>query len=183
MSLLRKAGIITNCMGSQPESTNIESATRRILQAFRSIVRELRLTSASTEKAFGITTAQLFVLRALHESPGTSLGVVAERTATDQSSVSVVVRKLEEKKLLKKRVSGEDRRRLEIFLTPAGERLSQMAPPTVQENLIQRIASLGSAERNQLANLLERCALPEDESQPMFFEEQPAGRRKGHRKA
>jgi DNA-binding MarR family transcriptional regulator len=93
------------------------------------------------------------------------------------------VRKLEKKKLLKKRISEEDRRRIEIFLTPDGERLSQMAPPTVQENLIQRIASLGSAERIQLAALLERCALPDAESQPMFFEEQPIGRKKSRRKA
>lgn len=166
-------------MGSQTITSGPDPATRRVLQALRAIVRELRLASVSCEKEFGLSAAQLFVLHALRDHPGMSLGEAAERTATDQSSVSVVVRKLQEKKLVNKRASSEDGRRLEIFLTPAGERLSRKAPPAVQEQLIQRIAGLGNPERTHLADLLERFVPPGVDGQPMFFEEHPARFEKG----
>jgi MarR family transcriptional regulator, lower aerobic nicotinate degradation pathway regulator len=156
-----------------------DAATRRILQALRSVVRELRLASVSCERQHGLSAAQLFVLQTLQDQPGMSLGEVAERTATDQSSVSVVVRKLQEKKLVQKGVSDEDGRRLEIRLTPAGRRLTEKTPPTIQGQFIQRIASLSLQERTALASLLERFALPGAEAPPMFFEEPPAPRKKG----
>lgn len=143
------------------------------------MVRDLRLASTSCEKQFGLSAAQLFVLQTLKDQPGMSLGEVAERTATDQSSVSVVVRKLEERNLVQKGVSGLDGRRLQLSLTSAGKRLADSAPPAIQGQLIQRIATLSAAERSQLATLLERFALPGSEAQPMFFEESPAQRKKG----
>lgn len=162
-------------MGSQVKHPRPDPKARRILDALRSLVRELRLASVSSEKRFGLSAAQLFVLQALRDEPGLSLGELAERTATDQSSVSVVVRKLEAKKLVQKGVSGEDRRRLEISLTAAGKRLVVKAPPTVQELLIQRIAALSGKEKTQLAELLDRFALPGAEVQPMFFEDNKKG--------
>jgi DNA-binding MarR family transcriptional regulator len=166
-------------MGSQSNSSSHDLTTRRILQALRAIVRDLRLASVSCEKQFGLSAAQLFVLQTLQDHPGMSLGEIADRTATDQSSVSVVVRKLQEKKLVQKGVSSEDGRRLEIRLTPAGLRLVKAAPPAVQELLIQRITNLGASERSQLAELLERFAPPGPEGLPMFFEEQAGGQGRG----
>lgn len=164
--------MLVHYMGSQVKQPKPDPKARRILDALRSIVRELRLASVSSEKRFGLSAAQLFVLQTLRDEPGLSLGELAERTATDQSSVSVVVRKLEEKKLVQKGVSGEDRRRLEISLTAVGGRLVAKAPPAVQELLIQRIAALSGKEKIQLAELLDRFALPGAGAQPMFFEDQ-----------
>lgn len=176
--LHRSASVIIR-MGSHINSSSHDQTTRRILQALRSIVRDLRLASVSCEKQFGLSAAQLFVLQSLQDHPGMSLGEIAERTATDQSSVSVVVRKLQEKKLVQKGVSSKDGRRLEICLTPAGLGLAKETPPAVQQRLIQRIAGLGTSERSQLAELLERFTPPDPEDLPMFFEEQAGGRGKG----
>ncbi|MDR3685324.1 MAG: MarR family winged helix-turn-helix transcriptional regulator, partial [Geothrix sp.] len=111
----------------------------------------------------------MFVLQALRDQPGMSLGEVAKRTATDQSSVSVVVRKLEEKDLVQKRTSSKDGRRLELSLTPRGKRLSERTPPAVQDLLIQSISDLPLPDRRQLAGLLDRIAPPGPGDQPMFF--------------
>lgn len=166
-------------MGSQSKLPRADAATRRILQSLRAVVRDLRLASTSCEKRFGLSAAQLFVLQVLQEEPGLSLGEVAERTGTDQSSVSVVVRKLQEKQLVKKQASAEDARRLVIHPTAAGTRLAQSAPPAVQGQLIQRLAGLGARERAQLADLLERFAPADAEAQPMFFEESAAAGKEG----
>jgi MarR family transcriptional regulator, organic hydroperoxide resistance regulator len=161
-------------MGSQIINSPGTGDSRRILDSLRAIIRELRLASASYEKALGLSAAQLFVLHALRDRGPCSLGELADCTETDPSSVSVVVQKLEEKRLLVKRASKEDRRRLEIRLTPAGRRLARAAPQPVQEGLIGRIYALSEAEKGQLAGLLERLALADLEPPPMFFEERPA---------
>ncbi|WP_257308728.1 MarR family winged helix-turn-helix transcriptional regulator [Geothrix fuzhouensis] len=169
-------------MGSQTKSPpGSDPTTRRVFQALRAIVRDLRLASTSCEKQFGLSAAQLFVLQALRDQPGMSLGEVAARTVTDQSSVSVVVRKLQEKGLVQKGVSTEDARRLELSLTAAGQRLTGQTPPTVQDLLIRRIAGLEPGDRGRLAELLEHLVPPSLEARPMFFEDPPRPARGGRK--
>ena len=163
-------------------SEGTTTSTHRILESLRAIVRDLRLAAVSYERQFGLSAAQLFVLRSLQDGSPLSLGEVAERTATDQSSVSVVVRKLEEKGLVHKRPSSEDGRRLEISLSPEGRRLSRKTPPAVQDLLLQRIAELQPSEQLLLAELLERLAPVEQEPRPMFFEEETPAKQKRPRR-
>ena len=76
-------------------------------------------------KAWGVKNGlcQLFVLHTLGSHGKLSLGEVAQRTFTDPSSVSVVVRKLEARGLVVKGVAETDHRRLEIGLSPEGRQL------------------------------------------------------------
>jgi DNA-binding MarR family transcriptional regulator len=59
--------------------------------SLRKIVRFLRLADRAAEAAVGLSAAQLFVLQTLASQPAASLAEVADRTLTDQSSVSTVV--------------------------------------------------------------------------------------------
>ncbi len=115
----------------------------------------------------------MFVLHVLHGEPRLSLGELADRTVTDQSSVSVVVRKLYEKKLVVKRTAKEDRRRVEVSLTALGMRLAEGSPRPVQEALIARLSALAPAERRHLRQLLEVIAPPGAVAPPMFFDDLP----------
>ncbi|HTI65640.1 MAG TPA: hypothetical protein VL524_19085, partial [Gemmatimonadaceae bacterium] len=65
----------------------------RSMNAVRSVVRALRINTRAIELKMGISLAQLFVLQQLAEKPADSLNELADRTATHQSSVSVVVRR------------------------------------------------------------------------------------------
>src|ERR1051326_2091453 len=105
--------------------------TARAMNAIRSVVRALRLNTRSIEGKLGISLAQLFVLQQLTERPADSLNELAERTATHQSSVSVVVRRLGERGLVSRTSSSSDRRRIEIAVTPAGRALLEDAPTTI----------------------------------------------------
>src|ERR1051325_10201571 len=60
-----------------------------VVNSLRRITQAIRLSSSAAHEALGVTGAQLFVLQQLAERPGASLREVAERTLTDQSSVSV----------------------------------------------------------------------------------------------
>ena len=82
-------------------SGDARDQTRQVLDSIRRIVQLLRESSHEAE-ARGLTGAQLFVLRTAADSPGLSVGALAERTRTHQSSVSVVVARLVEQGLLER---------------------------------------------------------------------------------
>ena len=160
-------------MGSQVILPTPDTDTRRVLDALRWIVRDLRVASASPGLPFGLSAAQMFVLHVLHREPRLSLGELADRTMTDQSSVSVVVRKLHEKKLVAKRTAKEDRRRMEVSLSATGRRLVEGSPEPFQSALIARLSALPPTDQRRLRRLLERIAPPGALAPPMFFDDPP----------
>jgi DNA-binding MarR family transcriptional regulator len=170
-------------MGSH--TNELAHHTRRVLDAIRRIVQVLRVSSRNAEKHVGLSSAQLFVLHKLAESEATSLNDLAARTATHQSSVSVVVQKLVERGLIDRSASPRDARRIELALTPAGRKIVAKSPQAAQERLIAAVRNLAVAQRRQLADLLEQvCAATAigDEPPPMLFEENHKPARKSQRK-
>ncbi|MGE3618601.1 MAG: MarR family winged helix-turn-helix transcriptional regulator, partial [Gemmatimonadales bacterium] len=96
---------------------------RSALDALRRIVRALRLVAKAAETELGVTTAQLFVLQVVREAGSATINEVAERTYTDQSSVSVIVSRLARAGLVTRERSSKDGRRDQDALTPAGNAL------------------------------------------------------------
>jgi DNA-binding MarR family transcriptional regulator len=147
---------------------------RKIMNSLRRIVRDLRLGSRTAERQAGVSGAQLFVLQALSEGPAASLGELAERTLTDQSSVSVVVRKLIDENLVKGRAAAEDARRVELSLTPLGRRLLGRCPEPTQASLVAALEHLEPRELAALTQgldaLVRQMGDLEEGSPEMFFE-------------
>ncbi|MEP7234704.1 MAG: MarR family transcriptional regulator [Ignavibacteriota bacterium] len=132
-------------------TSNITRESRQIIDDIRRLVQAVRLASTRAEKKFGLSAAQLFVLHKLGDEKGLSINDLAERTLTHQSSVSVVVKKLEAKQLVKRAVASEDGRKLEIWLTQKGASLIRKSPETIQEQLINGLSKMKPAKRHQLA--------------------------------
>lgn len=133
----------------------------RALVSIRRLIRTLRTTAASVERDTGLSTAQTFVLQLLLEAPAESMNDLAERTSTDQSSVSVVVTRLEAKGLVARRPSPTDARRTQVVITSEGIGLMQRKPPTVQERLTRALTNMPpdsvallSGELNNLVALM-----------------------------
>lgn len=106
------------------------------LDAIRRLVQTIRTSASETERDTGLSAAQNFVLQLVNAEPAESMNELAERTMTDQSSVSVVVSRLEEKGLVTRRQSLSDARRTRVAITPAGRELLRGQQPTVQARLI-----------------------------------------------
>ena len=146
-----------------------------ILDAIRRIVRVLRTASRAAERDVGLSGAQLFVLQKLAETDSLSLGDLARRTFTHQSSVSVVVARLTERRLVRRHRARDDSRRLEITLTAAGHALLRRAPAAAQEHLVSAIEDLEAGDRALLARLLSRLTAGIGVGKgapPMLFEDQ-----------
>jgi DNA-binding MarR family transcriptional regulator len=129
-----------------------DRAIERSMNAVRSIVRALRINTRAIELKMGISLAQLFVLQQL----ASSLNELAERTATHQSSVSVVVRRLVERGYVSRTSSNADKRRIEIDVTPIGRALLLEAPTTIQTQLMNALRRMNVSDQTAMAELLER---------------------------
>src|ERR1700759_5720039 len=91
-----------------------EPAVREVLNSLRRIVRSLRLEWRNAEQRVGLSGAQLFVLQCLARQSPCSVNELAARTATDQSSVSVVVSRLVASGHVRRTPSKTDRRSVEL---------------------------------------------------------------------
>ncbi|MEP7053465.1 MAG: MarR family winged helix-turn-helix transcriptional regulator [Pseudomonadota bacterium] len=160
---------------SQSE-TGQASDVRDVLNALRRIVRSLRVSSRTAEQRVGLSGAQLFVLQCLARHSPCSVNELAERTATDQSSVSVVVSRLVARGYVRRVPSKVDRRRVELTLEKSGRALLESAPQAAQDRLIYALGELAKTELKALARSLDKVvALAEvgGEAPSLFFEEGP----------
>lgn len=130
------------------------SEVSEVMDCIRHIFKALRVSSSQFEKEIGLSAAQIFVLKKLREEPGLSINDLAVRTTTHQSSVSVVVKKLEEQGFVTRAVSKEDSRRVVVSLTPQGLTKLGEIPRTVQEQMIDSLQKMPPEKTLMLANLM-----------------------------
>lgn len=151
---------------------------QRILDSLRVLVREIRISSTTAEQATGLSAAQLFVLRVLVREQGLSINDLAAQTLTHQSSVSVVVSKLESAGLIERRQAKDDARRVALHPTKTGNALAKRSPDPIQERLVASLNQLPATTRRQLANVLNQwvAVMGVSSSEPeMFFEAKRRG--------
>jgi hypothetical protein len=96
-------------MSAALASQRSERITRSV-DAFRRIVRALRLCAQQTHTEAGVTAAQLFVLTVLGEGCPCSLTELGARTHSDRTSVRGLVNRLSEQGLVRRGRSDVDRR-------------------------------------------------------------------------
>jgi DNA-binding MarR family transcriptional regulator len=159
--------------------------SQRILDSIRRLVRQLRLADRSAQSAVGLSGAQLFVLQELGKTPALSLGALAQRTRTDQSSVSVVVTRLVDAGLVSRERDERDARRLVLTLTRAGRALLQKAPPAMQQKILAALEELAVADRRRFADLFEEVIEHlggEEGPAPMMFEDEERADEKPRRR-
>ena len=152
------------------------------VDAFRQILRALRLAAQDTLASTGMSAAQLFVLRALADGAEASMTDLAARTITDRSSVKVVVDRLIDAGLVTKGTSANDRRRAAVQITASGRAMLRGAPRPPTALLVDALKQLRSAELEHLARglgALTRSMGIADERTEMLFEEDTARSARG----
>lgn len=159
----------------KPSSFKDTAGGQLVLDAFRRIVQILRQSSKHSEKSIGLSTAQIFILRQIAKSTEPlSINQLAELTATHQSSVSVVVKKLAALGLLSRHPAAHDARSLEITLTDVGRSSLAQLPPLIQDRFLEGFARMSESEQQALVTGLQAFikATGLDQSAPaLFFEE------------
>jgi DNA-binding MarR family transcriptional regulator len=136
-----------------------------VIDSIRSIIRTLRISGREAEQKLGISSAQLFILQALCDSPALSINELADATFTHQSSVSMVVARLAEGKLVTRNTAANDARKVVVSLTSAGRAMLKRSPDAGQAKLVRALGSLPRAELSALAdNLTALTAMVESQA-------------------
>ena len=157
---------------------------KKVLDGLRLIVRELRRSAHGS----AVSAAQLFVLERIGDLRVCSVNELAEQTMTDQSSVSVVVKRLVEQRLVARKPSRVDGRRVELTLTAHGKKLLARYPEPTQVRLLGALERLSAHELDGLTHglgaLVREMGIA-DARAPLFFEEASAqtARRRSARRA
>ena len=105
-----------------------------------------------------LTPMQFAVLAKLGEAGPCSQNSLGRRTAMDVATIKGVVARLEERGLVGKLASDEDRRKLLIDLTPEGRAVLERAVPRAIEISAMTLAPLSREEQAMFMRLLAKLS-------------------------
>lgn len=151
----------------------------QVLLALRKIIRGLDLHSRVLSARFGLTYPQLVLLDALGRLEEVPVGRLAAEVNLSHATVTGILARLEQKGLVCRSRSLEDRRVVLVRLENQAKDLLQQAPPLMQETFSHAFGQLRPWEQSTILASLERVSdmmqpqVPEAEKRA--FEEAAAG--------
>ena len=105
-------------------------------------------------KAFDLTPVQYAALVAIHTHPGIDATRLSAVIAFDRSTLGSVIERLEVKRLIDRKPSGEDKRVKLLYLTKAGAATLRDIMPSVEKAQARMMQPLKAADRKVLLALL-----------------------------
>ncbi|HKC47207.1 MAG TPA: MarR family transcriptional regulator [Gemmatimonadales bacterium] len=142
-----------------------------IVQGLRRIVKALHSFSQDVYRQYGLTGPQLWALKTLQREGRLSAGQLAGALAVHQSSLSILVDRLEKRGLVSRVRSRGDGRFVLIELTKRGLALSTMAPEPAQGRLLHGLQAMSRAEVSQIRRAVDRLvrAMEAEDTTARFF--------------
>lgn len=136
-----------------------------ILNSLRRIIRSIDKHNKQLSNSRKLTVPQLVCLRQLLlEGPQTN-GDLSKGVFLSKASLTGIIDRLEAKGLVCRQRCPNDRRRVEVSLTPEGEQMAKSMPWPLQERFMQGLSSLSEEEicmvDKTLKNLLDMMEAPE----------------------
>ena len=117
------------------------------------LIRRLHQQSAQIYQAqtqaagFDLTSVQFAALDAIAQQPNTDQATLAANISFDRATIGGVIDRLEQKGLVQRVVSEQDRRARQLRLTPEGEQLLAASRPVVEALQADILGLLTPAER------------------------------------
>lgn len=137
-------------MNNQSEMALV--AMRRILKATEANVKTLAARS-------GLTASQLLALQALRTHGEMLVGDLARTLDLRHATISVLLDKLQDLDLIRRRRDLDDRRKVWVHITEAGTDRLLCAPGLLQNRFRERYAALADWEQSLLLSALQRIVI------------------------
>ncbi|HEY0824151.1 MAG TPA: MarR family winged helix-turn-helix transcriptional regulator [Ramlibacter sp.] len=122
----------------------------RVLRRFRLVFNAVKSHFRAVETKAGISGAQLWALSVVQAHPGIGVGDLARAMDIHQSTASNLLRVLVDRDLVVSDRGGEDRRAVQLQVTPRGARVLAKAPGPFTGVLPE---ALGRLDKPTLARL------------------------------
>ena len=107
-----------------------------------SVDHGLQSLSKRMDARLGVTGPQRLVIRIVGRFPGISPSEIADILKVHKSTLTGVLQRLEERGLIERKASPEDRRRALVRLTAAGQKVNAVRSGTVEAALRRTINKL-----------------------------------------
>ena len=137
-------------MSGYTPSTSENADAAQVLRRFRVVFNAVRTHFRQVEKESGLGGAQVWALSLIRSQPGMGVGDVAKGMDTHQSTASNLVKLLVKKQLVTMTKSLEDKRVVELRITPAGQAVLAQIPGPFEGVLP---GALGQLDASTLARL------------------------------
>ncbi len=143
----------------------------RVVQGLRRVVRALQSFSQDIYRNYGLTAPQLWALKTLLRLGPMPVGRLAAELAVHQSSLSLLVDRLEARGLVRRRRSSQDKRVVELLLTTRGRTLAAEAPEAAQGRLRHALDQLPAARVKEIRQAVEQivAAMEASDLEARFF--------------
>lgn len=138
------------------EQREPQDLIREIVYQIRRLMRAGELFTKDLNKTYQVSAPQLHCLLALYNHGPLPPSQIARHIMVDSSTVTGIVDRLEQKRLVARLRNSPDRRVITIELTEAGKTLARNAPPPIQEKIVNGLEKLPEAEIEQVINSLSK---------------------------
>jgi DNA-binding MarR family transcriptional regulator len=112
---------------ARPASPVPEPA-HKVLRRFRVVFNSVKAHFRAVESEAGISGAQLWALSVIRQQPGLGVSDLARAMDVHQSTASNLLRSLVQTDLVQSVREEEDRRSVQLYLTPRGQKALAKAP-------------------------------------------------------
>ena len=126
-----------------------------VLGKLREVFRAAKLNLTSVTRSSGVTGTELWALAELQRQPGLRVSELAVLLSLRQSTVSNLVERLDQARMLRRRRNDPDGRVVRLYLTAAGEKAVRRAPYPPRGALSYALEGLSAAELRRLHGQLD----------------------------
>jgi len=131
------------------ESSSISSANQ-VLRRFRIVFNTVKTHFQQVEKKAGVGGAQLWALSVINAQPGIGVNELAKSMDIHQTTASNLAKSLVTIEMVQASKDGPDRRTVQLYLLPAGQRVLKKAPGPFSGVLPQALSQLDAATLERL---------------------------------
>lgn len=162
----------------------------QFMQLLWGISHGLQSMSKQMESALGVTGPQRLALRIVGKRPGIAPGELAQIMRLHPSTLTGIIRRLEERKLVERDSDPEDARRYRLKLSRDGEKLDDARGGTVEGVVQKALRKLTDADITKVEEVLksigaelEQEGNPNKEAAPAKPAKKVARKKAGRKKA
>lgn len=134
---------------AERQAVTRQAAQEPFLPVIRELARTFQAFNAYDDehvRQMGLTTPQFDVICTLGNTPGMTMGQLAEKTLVTKGTLTGIIDRLERKGLVRREVPPENRRCFMIVLTPEGDRTFEEVFPAHMAHLKERFRKLNDQE-------------------------------------
>lgn len=135
-----------------------------VLIALRRVIRATDLHSKYLARTTGLTTPQMLLMKTIGNKETMTIGELANEISLSQATVTVILDRLENRKLVTRVRSTEDKRKVHVHLTEAALNMLEQAPVPLQQQFAEQFSALKDWEQTSIISALQRVANMMDSS-------------------